>query len=197
MKKRITLLTTVILCFVCLIAGVSSAGIVQKIQSELRPDFTIIIDGEKKVFRNVNGDVVEPILYNGSTYLPVRAIGELMGKTVYWYENEKTIELKSEQSTVTDADVIVPSRDENPANSRPAASGGDPLNVSVTEERAKEIACQNAGVAVSDVTFTEFKLDRDDGIMVYEMEFIYGRTEYSADVRASDGKIISWEVETR
>lgn len=49
-------------------------------QSEIRPDFTVKIDGEMRTFKNANGEVVYPMLYKRTIYLPMRAIGELYGK---------------------------------------------------------------------------------------------------------------------
>ncbi len=44
----------------------------------------IYIDGERIEPKDVNGNSVEPFIYNGTTYLPVRAVGEAFGKTVDW-----------------------------------------------------------------------------------------------------------------
>ncbi len=44
----------------------------------------IYIDDVKLDPRDVNGDPVEVFVYNGTTYLPVRAVGEAVGKTVQW-----------------------------------------------------------------------------------------------------------------
>lgn len=44
----------------------------------------IYVDGIKIDPRDGNGEVVEPFIYNGTTYLPVRAVGEAIGKTVSW-----------------------------------------------------------------------------------------------------------------
>ncbi len=192
MKKKITWLAAGALCVVSLGIGAAASGIITSIQAELRPDFTITIDGEKQTFRNVNGDVVEPILYQGTTYLPVRAIGELMGKTVYWYEEEKRIDLKTEGTTVTDADVIVPG---GTGTGGTGTTGGTVAAGGVTLEQAKEIALQKAGVPAADATFVKAKLDYDDGRQIYEIEFIANNTKYSADIVKSDGAIISWEVE--
>jgi len=41
-------------------------------------------DGVEKVLTNVKGEKVEPIIYNGTTYVPVRAMANLMGKEVDW-----------------------------------------------------------------------------------------------------------------
>ena len=192
LKKKVTLLAALGLCLAGVIAGVSAATVIQKVESELRPDFTIVVDGEVQTFKNAQGETVYPMLYDGTTYLPVRAIGELMGKTVYWYEDEKRVELKTEQTTVTDADVIVPGGTGGGSSSGQAVI---PQEGEITLERAKEIALERAGLSEADVTFTETNLDRDDGRLVYEIEFRQGRTEYSAEILASDGTVVSWDVD--
>ncbi len=44
----------------------------------------IVVDGQKLNPTDVNGNKVEPIIYNGTTYLPVRAVANAFGKAVYW-----------------------------------------------------------------------------------------------------------------
>ena len=90
-------------------AGVVAKNVFDVVSAEIRTDFVIEIDGVKQVFKNVDGEKVYPLLHDGTTYLPLRAIGEIMGKKVYWHEKDKKIEIKDEKSTVstvTDADVI-------------------------------------------------------------------------------------------
>lgn len=222
MKKKVTVLTACILAAAGVIVGASAMGVIQKVESELRSDFVVKIDGQTQTFRNVNGENVYPMLYNGTTYLPVRSIGEIMGKTVYWYEDTKTIELKSEGTTVTDADVIVTSTpapvppagnvNPNPApntnsvphhpdnhhggaapSQKPAAGSNSPQEI--TLEQAKEIALQKAGFTAAEVYFTEAKKDFDDGRYVYEIEFKKDGMEYSAEILVSDGTVVSWEAE--
>ena len=43
---------------------------------------TIDIDNVEVVPRDVNGNIVNPFIINGTTYLPVRAIAEALGKNV-------------------------------------------------------------------------------------------------------------------
>ena len=44
----------------------------------------IVVDGQKINPKDANGNKVEPFIYNGTTYLPVRAIADALGKEVYW-----------------------------------------------------------------------------------------------------------------
>lgn len=188
MKKKISVMTACILGIGCIAVGASAVGVIQQVQSELRPDFSIVIDGKEQTFKNAQGETVYPLLYDGTTYLPVRAIGNMMGKTVYWYEDEKRIELKDNTSTVTDADVIVP-------GGGSATSTPSPVTEEITLERAKEIALEKAGLSASEVFFTEARLERDDGRRQYDIEFWKDNVSYSAEIRAADGVVLSWDVD--
>ena len=62
-------------------------------------------------------------------------------------------------------------------------------------ERAKSIAVEDAGQALSEVTFTKTKLERDDGRTVYEIEFFAGDTEYEYTIDAASGAILERSAE--
>ena len=59
----------------------------------------------------------------------------------------------------------------------------------ISADRAKQIALSHAGV--SGASFKKVKLDTDDGVRVYEIEFKVGNVEYDYDIDASSGAIIS------
>ncbi len=227
MKKKFIAVTVAAMC-VGIAIGAVSAGLIDDIDAQIRRDFTIVIDGKTQTFKNANGETVYPVLYDGTTYLPVRAIGELMGKTVYWYEDDKRIELKDSGTTVTDADVIYdgtasgktetgkteigvePGRMEpgkvEPGKVEPGKIDAGKIDktditaaAKVTLQEAKEIAyAKAAGSANIDeavLTLRKAKLDMDDGKLVYEIEFVYDNVEYEAEISADDGSVIKWEVE--
>lgn len=60
-------------------------------------------------------------------------------------------------------------------------------------ERAKEIALSHAGV--TNATFESAELDSDDGIMVYELDFIANQIEYEYEIHAITGEIIRHQSE--
>lgn len=201
MKKKTVFVVVSALCVASMAFGVFAAGVIRDIKAQLRPDFTVKIDGETKVFKNADGDIVYPVLYDGTTYLPIRAIGELMGKTVYWYEDDKRIEFKDEQTTVTDADVIISGEDKGkekpektvkPEKTQKAKKEVD-KSAFIGEDAAKNIALEKAGLSTDDVRFVKSELDFDDGVWYYEIEFSKDREEYEAEIGAEDGKIIEWK----
>ena len=166
----------------------------QEISLRMEPGYTIVIDGVKRTFYDVNGKQVDPALYNGSIYLPIRAIGEIMGKTVSWNEATETVFLSggSADGSVTDFDTSNPTKPTNPVN--PTQPTG-----SVTLEQAKQTALDHAGKTASQVTFVKAYQDFDDGRWVYDVEFIVrsgsGYLEYDYEIDASTGKIISYDYD--
>ena len=63
----------------------------------------------------------------------------------------------------------------------------------ISAERAKEIALSHAGLANNQVTFKRTELDFDNGIKKYEVEFYYNNREYSYEIDANTGSILSYE----
>ena len=60
-------------------------------------------------------------------------------------------------------------------------------------EKAKEIALAHAGIGSA--RFTKAKIDYENGIKVYEIEFKVGNMEYEYDINVSNGAIISSSAE--
>lgn len=58
----------------------------------------VVVDGKNVQFgRDSKGNQIEPFIYNGTTYLPLRAVGEALGKEVQWDKNTKTAYLGKTQ----------------------------------------------------------------------------------------------------
>ena len=70
-------------------------------------------------------------------------------------------------------------------------SGGQNTSSGITEDEAKTIALQDAGVSASDAVFVRVERDRDDGRSVYDLEFYAGNTEYDYEIDSTTGKIVS------
>ena len=75
----IGVLTTVMLLG-CVAYAASNTKTIEALYNNIK----IYVDGVKIDPQDANGNTVEPFIYNGTTYLPVRAVGEAIGKTVTW-----------------------------------------------------------------------------------------------------------------
>ena len=63
----------------------------------------------------------------------------------------------------------------------------------IGKSKAKEIALTHAGLTEREVTFIKAKLDRDDGVAVYDIEFYSGSTEYDYEINATTGAIREYD----
>lgn len=155
---------------------------------ELHPDFSIVVDGVAQRFQDANGALVYPILYEGSNYLPVRAIGELMGKSVRWDAATESVVLSggNVNGQVTDADSFGPTNPTVPV--KPNKPTG-----TITEAVAKSTALKHAGLAESQVTMQKCYLTWEDGRQVYEVEFYTANQEYDYTIDAVTGAILEWD----
>lgn len=74
-------------------------------------------------------------------------------------------------------------------------SGQIQQEVKISLDAAIDIAVADAGVARADAKFTEAKLDSDDLVAHYDIEFIAGANEYDYEIAVTDGSILKKEVE--
>lgn len=86
--------------------GVYANDTLEKVEAYLRPDFKVEVNG-----KSVKDAI--PLIYEGDSYLPFRAIGELLGAVVSWDEDKKTIRL---------AMPVVPQP--QPGTGAPSSGGG-------------------------------------------------------------------------
>lgn len=91
-------------------------------------------------------------------------------------------------SSTEGADSTVAESTQAPVNTQ--GSDGD-----IGEEKAKQIALEKAGLSENQVQWMKVERDREDGVLVYEIEFNQGRTEYSYEIVAATGEIVKAETE--
>lgn len=88
----------------------------------------------------------------------------------------------------------------DPAGSDPGSvsgntSSGNSGGAGISEEEAKAIAFEDAGVQAGDVLYIRVKRERDDGIEEYNVEFYVGDQEYDYEIDAATGQIRSGDME--
>lgn len=64
------------------------------------PGVKIYIDDVELEPKDVNGNSVEAFIYNGTTYLPVRAVSEALGKPVQWDGNTGSVYIGSHNGQI-------------------------------------------------------------------------------------------------
>ena len=134
----------------------------------------VTLNGAVFTPKNEQGNEVPLFAYNGTTYAPVRAIGEAAGMKVDY-----------DSATST---AILTTQDQYIASSTNT-------NGYITVDKAKQAALTHAGVNASDATFVKAGLDWDDGKVKYEVEFYVGNTEYDYDIDANTGAVLSYDRE--
>ena len=86
-----------------------------------------------------------------------------------------------------------------PAAASPSPSAGQTTGgqaAAVTEEQARETALSHAGLTADQVTFVRSELDRDDGRLVYDVEFYTSDyKEYDYEIDAATGEILSYDYD--
>ena len=93
MKKRLQGIAIGMLISALLFAVVVFAKSGSETIEVIYDNISIYLDGVKIEPKDANGKTVEPFIYNGTTYLPVRAIGEAIGKKVSWDDATKSVYL--------------------------------------------------------------------------------------------------------
>jgi hypothetical protein len=102
--KTIKRKIAIILCLFILSAGfIYAAG--TPVSAYLTPDVTIMVGDQVKSFYDANGKPVFPLIYQGTTYIPVRAVAALMGENIEWDAKSKTIYIGRTLSMPGSADV--------------------------------------------------------------------------------------------
>ena len=79
------------LATICSLTVGASAVTTQNISVQLSPNITVKLDGKAQSMTDVNGNPVYPLLNDGTTYLPVRAVSNMLGVDVDWDGATQTV----------------------------------------------------------------------------------------------------------
>jgi hypothetical protein len=96
MKQRMQGMVFGIFLTVLLLSAVPAlASAVTRNISVTYRNIRLVVNGEHVTPRDGNGNIVEPFIFDGTTYLPIRAVGQALGQDVRWDGNTSTIYIGS------------------------------------------------------------------------------------------------------
>ena len=155
---------------------------------------------------SVNNEIIDfsgdqpPIIQNGRTLVPFRAVFEKMGASVDWDNDNKICKASLTDTTVSiciDSTTVAVNGKATVKSDVPAQIINGRTMVPISEDEAKEIAFKDAKVNTSDVVNLRIKLDREYYGDVYDIEFYSNNVEYSYEIEVSTGKIVSSDKEVK
>jgi len=82
-------------------------------------DIRIVVNGNVVTPKDAQGNVVEPFIWGGTTYLPVRAVADALGLDVTWDGNTYTVYL-THGEPVTTLPAPAPTHTPTPITTLPA-----------------------------------------------------------------------------
>lgn len=103
MKKSKVFIMSCIAVFILASATVLAAQVEKTITVSVG-DVKILFDGTQRVLSDVNHKEVEPMIYEGTTYVPIRAISENLGKNVDWEDETKTVKISNNNFSQDDVE---------------------------------------------------------------------------------------------
>jgi hypothetical protein len=109
-KQFILIMVVAVMAFS---SGAFAEGLRTKITVIEAKDVYLTFNGDEFVARDVNDKVVYPIMHNGTTYLPVRAVASIAGLNVDWNNNTRTVLLTTSDYVVVDDDGYVEEQEIN------------------------------------------------------------------------------------
>ena len=102
MSKIIKIIFVLSILFSFSLGVVSSQSINETVNAVLARDISFNLDGSSHEFTDSDGKTLYPLIYQGSSFLPVRAVSEAAGLEVDWDGNTRTIILNSGEQDLDD-----------------------------------------------------------------------------------------------
>ena len=100
-----------------------------------------------------------------------------------------------EEPAPTEPAPAAPMPTEPPVSTEPVSVAPAPIVVTslLLKDDVKKIALEHAGFTIGQVQGLRAELDLDSDKLEYEVEFYVDRCEYSYEIDAATGAVISWE----
>ncbi|OKP74542.1 hypothetical protein A3842_20730 [Paenibacillus sp. P3E] len=90
-SKKVFVSSILVTGLLCGAVGVYASNGVSVVQAYLNSTIKFTVNGASWTPKDANGNKISPLVYNGSTYLPAKAVGEAMNANVLWNGSSKTV----------------------------------------------------------------------------------------------------------
>ncbi len=123
---------------------------------------------------------------------------EINGQTGAVYSKKTTTYVSQDPAGTPPPVQTAPPASQPPASQTPATQAPrptQPSNSFIGSDAAKQAALADAGVSAGDARFTKVRMDYEDGVPVYEVEFYTATHEYDYEIHAQNGSVFHKEVE--
>lgn len=170
------------------------------IEAEEDSTVSVTVDGEDVELKDANGSELNPVMIDGSTYLPIRAIAEALGLDVDWEQSTREVQLTSNTGTAASGNPTTDIVDEPMVHQLLHLTGGSvrnaTRNTSVTFPENWVMGYRDNGV----YTFKDIKYGQADRFMRAVPSTVVGIEEHplqamingpvapQADTRTESGK---------
>lgn len=172
--KKIKIICIFCSCILIALSGISLAKIRVQAVERFFNDIKIKINGTEILPKDANGNIIEPFTIEGTTYLPIRAIGEALDMNVEWDATNNTVLL------TTNEDFEIPKESIKEEESV--------INIGLD-------ACDKVAEKEPNFTNTNLYYTSSASMEVGEQKqlsvYVYGNTSYTIDWISSNSKIAS------
>ena len=117
-KKTKGFILGVVVTLLLTMAGTVLASTVRNINFTFR-DIRLVVNGQQVTPRDAQDNVVEPFIFEGTTFLPVRAVAEALGQDVNWDGATNTVYIGGTPAQPTEPPPPAPVTREVPLFDRP------------------------------------------------------------------------------
>lgn len=129
MKNKKCIVFTAIFCIAfALVVTITAASYIKTI--EVSTDIKLNIKGQNFIPKDADGNPVEVFVYNGTTYVPIRAVAEAFDLDVSYDSNTKTAIISEKTAQKTNSDTVETS------------SNNENINVTIGQKNALKSAKQ-------------------------------------------------------
>lgn len=130
MKNKKYIIFTAIFCIAfALVVTVTAASYIKTI--EVSTDINLSLNGQSFIPKDAGGNPVEVFVYNGTTYVPIRAISEAFGCDVSYDANTKT-------AIINEKDTVAPTQTEPAPETTPPSETQPIVEITPTPEPPKD-----------------------------------------------------------